>query len=62
MPFSVLVPQLTLFAALIVHDIVTRRRVHQATGWGVAAYLIVAGVWVPLAMSDLGQQLVKSLR
>ena len=61
-PFSVLVPQVTLFAALIVHDIVTGRRVHPATGWGVAAYFVMAGVCVPLAMSDFGQQLVKSLK
>jgi hypothetical protein len=61
-PFSVLVPQVTLFAVLIVHDIVTGRRVHPATGWGVAAYFVIAGVCVPLAMSDFGQQLVKSLR
>jgi hypothetical protein len=61
-PISVLVPQVTLFAALIAHDIVTGRRVHPATGWGVAAYLVVAGVCVPLAMSDFGQQLVNSLK
>ena len=61
-PFSVLVPQLTLFAALIVHDIVTRRRVHPATGWGVAAYFVVAGVCVPLAMSDFGRQIVTLLK
>lgn len=61
-PLSIIVPQLTMFAALIVHDIVTRGRVHHATGWGVAAYLVVAGVSVPLALSDLGQQLVKSLK
>ena len=62
MPFSILVPQVTLFAALMVHDIMTDRRVHPATGWGVAAYLVVAAVCVPLAMSDFGQQLVQSLK
>lgn len=61
-PLSVVVPQLTLFAVLIVHDIVTRRRVHQATVWGVAAYVLVLGLCVPLGMSDFGQQLVKSLK
>lgn len=61
-PFSILGPQVALFAALIVHDIITGRRVHPATGWGVAAYLVVAGVCVPLAMSDFGQQLVQSLK
>jgi len=62
LPFSFLVPQLTMFAAIIVHDIVALRRVHPATLWGVAAYLVVVGVCVPLAFSPLGQQLLKSLK
>ncbi len=61
-PFSIIVPQLILFGAIIVYDIFTRKRVHRATGWGVAAYLVAVGVSVPLAMSELGQQLIKSLK
>jgi len=61
-PLSVIVPQLAMCAAIIVHDIVTRRRVHPATAWGVAAYLVIIGITVPLAMSRIGQQFVNSLK
>lgn len=61
-PLSVIGPQLVLFAAIIVHDIATRRRVHRATGWGTVAYVFVLGFCVPFSQSELGQQLVKSLK
>ncbi len=61
-PLSVIVPHLVLLAALVVYDIATRRRVHRATGWGIAAYVLALGIAVPLAMSDLGQRLVDSLK
>jgi len=62
LPLSVVVPQLSFCAALVVHDIVTRRRVHPATGWGIVSYLFVVGVSVPLALSGLGHALVKALK
>jgi hypothetical protein len=62
MPLSVIVPQLSFCAALIAYDLTTRRRVHRATGWGVASYLLVIGVTVPLALSELGHRLVNALR
>jgi hypothetical protein len=61
LPLSVVAPQLSFCAALIVHDMVTMRRVHPATTWGVAAYLLVAASSVPLAVSDLGHRLVNAL-
>ena len=62
LPFSVVVPQLSFCGALVVHDIVTRRRVHPATGWGVAAYLILVGVSVPLAFSEVGHKFINALK
>jgi hypothetical protein len=62
LPFSVLLPQLTVFAALIVHDAVTRRRVLPATLFGTAAYIVTMGVSVTLAASPLGKHLVELLR
>ena len=61
LPLSVVIPQLSFCAALVVHDMVTMRRVHPATIWGVAAYVLVAGASVPLAFSELGHRLVKAL-
>lgn len=62
LPLSVIVPQLSFCASLIVYDIVTKRRVLAVTGWGVASYLLAIGVAVPLALSDLGHRLVLALR
>ncbi len=61
-PFSIIVPHLLLLSAIVVFDIVTRRRVHRATGWGIAAYVVTLGIVVPLAMSDFGKQLVDTLK
>lgn len=61
-PISVIGPQLLMLGALAVHDLVTRKRVHRATGWGVAAYLVAVAIAVPLAMSPLGESLVRSLK
>jgi hypothetical protein len=61
-PISVIGPQLALFAAIMGHDFVTRRRVHRVTGWGTAAYFVAVGVTVPLASSEFGRQLVNSLK
>jgi len=61
LPLSVLVPQLGFCAALVVHDMVTMRRVHPATIWGVVGYVLVGGASVPLAFSELGHRLVNAL-
>jgi len=61
LPLSVVVPQLSFCAALVVHDMVTMRRVHPATIWGIAAYLLVGGASIPLAFSELGHRLVNAL-
>jgi hypothetical membrane protein len=61
-PISVIGPQLVMIAAIMVHDVITRRRIHRATGWGAAAYLVAVGIAVPLATSEFGQNLVKSLK
>ena len=60
-PISVIVPQLALFAALIAYDIVSRRRVHPATVWGVALYLVVVGTATLVGFSEFGQAFVKAL-
>jgi hypothetical protein len=62
LPLSVIIPQLTMYGAIIVHDIVTGRRVHLATAWGVAAYVVTMGVSVALANTEIGHQLVNSLK
>lgn len=62
LPFSVLLPQLSLYAALVVYDVLSRRRVHPATAWGVASYLLAASISIPLASSELGHRLVNALK
>lgn len=62
LPVSILGPQLLLFASLILYDVLSRRRVHVATIWGVALYVVAAGVTIPLATSKLGHALVEALR
>ena len=42
LPLSVVLPQLSLYAAQVVYDVRSSRRVHPATAWGVAAYLVAA--------------------
>jgi hypothetical protein len=61
-PLSFLIPQLTMYGAIIVNDIVTGRRVHPATAWGVAAYAVTMGVTFALANSGIGHQLVNLLK
>ena len=62
LPLSVVLPQLSLYAALALYDIRSRRNVHPATAWGVASYLVAAGISIPLASSSLGHSLVNSLK
>jgi len=60
-PISVFVPQLGLIAALIVYDIVLRRRMHPATGWGTALYLVAAGASTAIGFSPVGRAFVTAL-
>ena len=62
LPVSVVGPQLLLYAALILHDVLSRRRVHPATVWGVALYVVAVAVTIPLASSKLGHALVEALK
>jgi len=62
LPLSVVGPQLLLFAVLILYDVLSRRRVHPATIWGVALYVLALGVSIPLASSHLGHALVEALK
>ena len=62
LPLSVVGPELLLFAALILYDVLSRRRVHQATVWGVALYFVALGVTIALASSNLGHALVEALK
>ena len=62
LPISVVAPQLFLYAAVILYDILSSRRVHPATAWGVASYIVVVGVTVPLAFSKLGHTIVDALK
>jgi hypothetical protein len=61
MPLAAVVPQLAFCAALVVYDLLTWRRVHPATYWGIAAYLFALSVSVGLAFSEPGHLFVKSL-
>jgi len=60
-PISVIVPQLGLIAALIVYDLVLRRRLHPATGWGAALYVLAAGASTAIGFSPIGRTLVTAL-
>lgn len=60
-PISVIVPQLGLIAALIVYDLVLRRRVHPATGWGAALYVVAAGASTAIGFSPVGRAFVTAL-
>lgn len=62
LPLSVLLPQLSLFGAQVVHDLRLTRRVHPGTAWGVGAYFVAVGITLPLAASKLGQTFVNSLK
>ena len=62
LPLSVVLPQLSFFAAQVVYDIRSRQRVHPATAWGVAGYLVALGITIPLASSKLGHTLMNALR
>lgn len=62
LPFSVVLPQLAICAAMIVHDAVARRRVLPATLCGIAAYIATMGVSVTLAASKFGEHLVELLK
>jgi hypothetical protein len=62
LPISAVGPQLLLFVALILYDVLTRRRVQSATVYGVAMYLVALGVTIPLASSKLGHALVEALK
>ena len=62
LPLSVILPQLSMLAAQVVYDVRSRRRMHPATAWGVAAYLVALGITLPLASSKLGHTLVNALR
>ena len=62
LPPTVVVPQLVLCTALVAYDLATIRRVHKATIWSVAGYVVASGVSVGLAFSQAGQRLVHALR
>ncbi|MBV8852966.1 MAG: hypothetical protein JOY91_06175 [Sinobacteraceae bacterium] len=61
MPLSAIVPQFAFIAALMIYDKVTWRRVHPATYWGIASYIVVVSVSVGLALSESGRRIVRSL-
>ena len=62
LPLSVVLPQLSLYAAQVVYDVRSLRRVHSATVWGVASYFVALAVTIPLASSNLGHSLVNALK
>lgn len=61
LPVSVVGPQLLLYAALILYDVSSRRRVHPATVWGVALYFVAVGMTISLASSKFGHTLIEAL-
>jgi O-methyltransferase len=62
LPLSVVLPQLLLFAALIIYDLALKRRVHPASAWGVASYIIALGISIPLALTQPGRAFVNALK
>lgn len=62
LPLSVLVPQFVLFFCLIGYDLISRRRIHPGTAWGMALYLVAVGISIPVAMSGFGRALIESLK
>ena len=61
-PTSVVLVQLSLFAALVAYDIVSSRRVHLATVWGVILYVVVAVISIAAGFSEIGRGIVNSLK
>lgn len=61
LPLSVVLPQIAFLVALFVFDRRRLGRFHKATILGTVAYLVVMGVSVPLALSDLGAKIVDGL-
>jgi hypothetical protein len=62
LPLSVVLPQLSLFGAQVFHDLRLARRVHPATVWGVASYMVALVITIPLAASKLGHTLLNNLK
>ena len=62
LPLSVLLPQLLLFAAVIVHDLWLSRKVYAATAWGLASYIAAVAISLPLAASKFGHTLFEALK
>lgn len=62
LPLSVLMPQVVLFACLIVYDFISRRRIHPGTAWGMALYAVAMGISIPLAVSEFGHAFIESLK
>ena len=60
-PF-VLVVMLSLLAALVVHDLLTTKRVHPATLIGGALSILLGGVFTGVMVSSFGLALTRSLR
>ena len=57
-PITVVLVQLSLFAALVAYDIISSRRVHPATVWGLALYVLVAVTSFAVGFSEFGRALV----
>lgn len=61
-PFSVIVPQLALYGALVVYDVTSARRIHRVTVWGLSLYVAIAVATVVAGTSELGRALVNALK
>ena len=61
-PVFILLPVLVMLAALVGYDLVQQRRVHPATGWAEAAYVVVVGGAVAASSSAWGIRMVEALR
>jgi hypothetical protein len=62
LPISVVLPQLLLYAAQVIYDVRSSRRLHSATVWGVVGYVVAVGITIPLASSKLGHAFVNALK
>jgi hypothetical protein len=61
LPLLVVPLQVGLLVAVILHDIVSIRRVHLATVWGVAFSLAVRGLSTAVALSAIGRAVILDL-
>ena len=61
-PLLVVVVQIAFLLAVLLHDVVSTRRVHPATAWGAAWILGMSGLSTAVALSGYGQAFIRAFQ